>query len=338
MMELEFYQELILTAVFSVLIAFLIGKIAVVGASEGELMVDVSDSADRAASVSTGEKLEGSELKEAEASGVRSGSEEEIVGVSKEKSDAGTDVMTVEEEFDGEMKMPVVVESLREEVEGHVVGTEIKMERGNEGEGEEEGSLLHGEDEWEGIEKSEVEKLFGVATEYVRSESGAVALARLSSDVQLELYGLNKIATEGPCFESQPLPLNFSARAKWQAWQRLGNMSPEVAMEHYISLLSNNIPGWMDLKSGEDPKCGKDNDSPVVGISDSGISDLRSSLQRQLSSETQRKSGDHASFEIDHASEGSKILEQGTLDAGFTSTFILNLLSPTRGAFLSIYW
>ncbi|PKU79973.1 acyl-CoA-binding domain-containing protein 5 isoform X2 [Dendrobium catenatum] len=337
MMELELYQELILAAVFSVLIAFLIGKIAVVGASEGELMEDVSDSADCADSLSAGGKLEGSELNEAEASGVRSGSEEEIVGVSKEKSDAGTDMMTVEEEFDGEMKMPVVVESLREEVERHVVGTEIKMERGSEGEGEEEGSLLHGEDEWEGIEKSEVEKLFGVATEYVRSASGAVALARLSSDVQLELYGLNKIATEGPCFESQPLPLNFSARAKWQAWQRLGNMSPEVAMEHYINLLSNNIPGWVDLKS-EDAKCGKDNDSPVVGTSDSGISDLRSSSQRQLSSETQRKSGDHASFENDHTSEGSKILEQGTLDTGFTSTFILNLLSPTRGAFLSIYW
>lgn len=29
------------------------------------------------------------------------------------------------------------------------------------------------------------------------------------------------------------------------AWQRLGNMSPETAMEEYISLLTDSIPGWM---------------------------------------------------------------------------------------------
>lgn len=29
------------------------------------------------------------------------------------------------------------------------------------------------------------------------------------------------------------------------AWQRLGNMNPEVAMEQYVCLLTENIPGWM---------------------------------------------------------------------------------------------
>ncbi|RVX23352.1 hypothetical protein CK203_000823 [Vitis vinifera] len=28
------------------------------------------------------------------------------------------------------------------------------------------------------------------------------------------------------------------------AWQRLGNMSPEAAMEQYVALLSRDIPGW----------------------------------------------------------------------------------------------
>lgn len=31
-----------------------------------------------------------------------------------------------------------------------------------------------------------------------------------------------------------------------QAWQKVGNMNPEVAMEQYINLLSESIPGWME--------------------------------------------------------------------------------------------
>lgn len=32
------------------------------------------------------------------------------------------------------------------------------------------------------------------------------------------------------------------------AWQRLGNMNPEVAMELCISLLSENVPEWFAEK------------------------------------------------------------------------------------------
>ncbi|KAK8915914.1 Acyl-CoA-binding domain-containing protein 1 [Platanthera zijinensis] len=162
---MEFYQELLLTAVFSLLIAFLISKIAVVGNGDGERREDASVSSDRPASA---EKSEGPSPEEADASAVQSGIEEERLDT--EESEEGI---------------------------------------------EEEGSLLHWEDEWEGIEKSELEKLFSVATEYVVSSSGAVALAGLSSDVQMELYGLFKIATEGRCYEVATLPLNFSARTKW---------------------------------------------------------------------------------------------------------------------------
>lgn len=28
------------------------------------------------------------------------------------------------------------------------------------------------------------------------------------------------------------------------AWKQLGNMTPEMAMESYINLVSENIPGW----------------------------------------------------------------------------------------------
>lgn len=351
---MEFYLEFILTAVFSVLIFYLIGKIAVVGVGNKECAEDATVSCDHHASAAAEEKSEGPGLEEADAPGVQAGKKEELLGsergvFSEVKEElgvqgniAGTDEVSVEEEVTA--NIPEVVEVLGDgddlivkEEEGEierplVEGNEIVVERDSKGGVEEEGSLLLGEDDWEGIEKSELEELFSVATEYVLSSSGSVALGGLSSDVQMDFYGLYKIATEGSCYESQPLPLNFSARSKWLAWQKLGNMTPEVAMERYIALLSKYIPGWAEAKSGKDAKCARGNDS-IAGLSDPSNPDLKLSLQSQLFSETQRKSEDHSLDEIVHASDGSKTLEQG-----FAGAFILNLLSPTRGAFLSIYW
>lgn len=38
---------------------------------------------------------------------------------------------------------------------------------------------------------------------------------KVSNDVQLQPYGLYKIATEGPCNTPQPLALKMTACAKW---------------------------------------------------------------------------------------------------------------------------
>lgn len=35
-------------------------------------------------------------------------------------------------------------------------------------------------------------------------------------------------------------------RCARNAWQKLGNMSPEEAMEQYVTLLSDRVPGWME--------------------------------------------------------------------------------------------
>jgi hypothetical protein len=73
--------------------------------------------------------------------------------------------------------------------------------------------------EWEGIERSEVEKRFGAAAAFAASEAGAAALSKLNSDVQLQLEGLLKVAIDGPCFDSmQPLTLRPSSRAKWYSF------------------------------------------------------------------------------------------------------------------------
>jgi hypothetical protein len=66
--------------------------------------------------------------------------------------------------------------------------------------------------EWEGVERSEVEKMFMEATEFV-AEKGYIG--NCDDDLEMELYGLHKVAMEGPCRESQPMALKLSARAKW---------------------------------------------------------------------------------------------------------------------------
>lgn len=108
----------------------------------------------------------------------------------------------------------IVKESLekKEEVEESLTEKEVVAEIS------EETTLECSEEEgdWEGIERSELEKAFAAAAKFV-AESGdkEERLVNAGSDVQLELYGLHKVATEGPCRESQPMPLKLYARAKW---------------------------------------------------------------------------------------------------------------------------
>lgn len=78
-------------------------------------------------------------------------------------------------------------------------------------------------DDWEGIERTELEKLFGKAVAFVSSKSNADLLDR---NLKLQLYGLHKVATEGPCHESRPIPLKLSARAKWYQPYSLDLHSP----------------------------------------------------------------------------------------------------------------
>ncbi|KAI3758820.1 hypothetical protein L6452_06392 [Arctium lappa] len=97
------------------------------------------------------------------------------------------------------------------------------------------------DDDWEGVERSDLEKVFAIAADYGKMDDN---LGNLESDIQMQLYGLHKVATEGPCYEPQPIALKVFARAKWNAWQKLGNMNPDAAMEQYITLLSEKVPGW----------------------------------------------------------------------------------------------
>lgn len=76
-------------------------------------------------------------------------------------------------------------------------------------------SLLDDDSDWEGIESTELDETFSAATAFVAATAADKNSAKVSNDVQLLLYGLYKIATEGPCTVPQPSALKMTARAKW---------------------------------------------------------------------------------------------------------------------------
>lgn len=100
------------------------------------------------------------------------------------------------------------------------------------------------DDDWEGVEYTELDEIFSAATAFVAASAADRLSAKVSNENQLKLYGFYKIATEGPCKAPQPSTFNVSARAKWNAWQRLGSMSPEEAMQMYIELVCELFPSW----------------------------------------------------------------------------------------------
>lgn len=71
------------------------------------------------------------------------------------------------------------------------------------------------DDDWEGVESTELDEIFSAATAFVAATAADRAAMKVSNDVQLQLYSLYKIATEGPCSAPQPSALKMTARAKW---------------------------------------------------------------------------------------------------------------------------
>lgn len=65
-------------------------------------------------------------------------------------------------------------------------------------------------------------------------------------ETQLRYYSLFKQATVGPCREEQPSMLNFTKRAKHDAWKNLGEMKRDEARALYVAELDAREPGWRD--------------------------------------------------------------------------------------------
>ncbi|KAI3735430.1 hypothetical protein L6452_14927 [Arctium lappa] len=100
--------------------------------------------------------------------------------------------------------------------------------------------------DWEGVETTKLDEAFSAATAFVAATAADRSSPKVSNDLQLQLYGLYKIATEGPCGVPQPSAIKMTARAKWNAWHKLGAMPPEEAMQKYIEIITELYPTWAD--------------------------------------------------------------------------------------------
>ncbi|XP_071538810.1 acyl-CoA-binding domain-containing protein 5-like isoform X2 [Panulirus ornatus] len=62
-----------------------------------------------------------------------------------------------------------------------------------------------------------------------------------SHDMMLKFYGLYKQAVEGPCTEPKPAFYEVVKGYKWRAWNSLGNMTKNEAMNSYVDELKKII-------------------------------------------------------------------------------------------------
>ena len=69
----------------------------------------------------------------------------------------------------------------------------------------------------------------------------------LTQAQQLAFYANFKQATVGTCKAfggSQPWAVQLEARAKWDAWNALGEKSADEAKTDDVKMLTEAIPGW----------------------------------------------------------------------------------------------
>ncbi|GLU21283.1 hypothetical protein SLE2022_374290 [Rubroshorea leprosula] len=140
------------------------------------------------------------------------------------------------------------------------------------------------DDDWEGVESTELDEAFSAATTFVAATAADRASHKVSTDVQLQLYGLYKIATEGPCSSPQPSALKMTARSKWQAWHKLGAMPPEDAMQKYIDIVTELFPTWAAGASlkGKDNSPRKDAKGPMGPVFSSFIYEEESGNEMKM--------------------------------------------------------
>ncbi|XP_006285009.2 acyl-CoA-binding domain-containing protein 3 isoform X2 [Capsella rubella] len=196
-----------------------------IGVEREELVVRTTEAAESTGSVSPGNVV----AEEIVLPGQEDRSESTELGTSScvEKEESGGDVAVAK--FEEEVR----VEETNTVAENHAQGDDEQKQE----------LSIEDDDDWEGIERSELEKAFAAVANHLE-ESGKSE--GMGAEAKMDLYGLHKIATEGPCREAQPMAVMLSARAKWNAWQKLGNMSQEEAMEQYLALVSKEVPGLMN--------------------------------------------------------------------------------------------
>ncbi|XP_059062517.1 acyl-CoA-binding domain-containing protein 5 isoform X2 [Achroia grisella] len=81
-----------------------------------------------------------------------------------------------------------------------------------------------------------LEEKFNAAVNVIRSlpKSGSY---QPSNELMLRFYSYFKQATDGPCDKPKPGFWDVVNRAKWESWNKLGNMTKDEAMQAYVDEL-----------------------------------------------------------------------------------------------------
>ncbi|XP_078270021.1 enoyl-CoA delta isomerase 2 [Rhinoraja longicauda] len=78
------------------------------------------------------------------------------------------------------------------------------------------------------------------------------------NEVKLKIYALFKQAIQGPCSSPKPRMLDFVNKAKWEAWNSLGETTTEEAKQKYVDLIealvSADAPPQSSAATTEDGK------------------------------------------------------------------------------------
>jgi diazepam-binding inhibitor (GABA receptor modulator, acyl-CoA-binding protein) len=83
-----------------------------------------------------------------------------------------------------------------------------------------------------------------VADEFAEAQGAVTTLAtRPANDVLLRLYGLFKQATLGDATGGRPGMLDFTGRAKYDAWKALAGTEPADARQRYVALVNELVAG-----------------------------------------------------------------------------------------------
>ncbi|XP_013177340.1 PREDICTED: acyl-CoA-binding domain-containing protein 5 [Papilio xuthus] len=107
-----------------------------------------------------------------------------------------------------------------------------------------------------------IEEKFNAAVNVIRSlpKSGSY---QPSNELMLRFYSFFKQATEGPCDKPKPGFWDVVNRAKWESWNKLGNMTKDEAMQAYVDELhkivetmsyNSDVASFLSLEE-DDPSC-----------------------------------------------------------------------------------
>lgn len=104
-----------------------------------------------------------------------------------------------------------------------------------------------------------LEQKFQLAVIYVHksyaSEQYGDSGRTLSNEDKLKMYKYYKQATEGPAKpEDKPSFFNLVAKAKYNAWAELKDMSKEEAMKAYVKALEDLAPEWFEFNKMDEHK------------------------------------------------------------------------------------